>query len=97
MMKGAKPQAATVLSVLYLVCVVATAPAVLEDPYAVGEDEWDRRYEGAESGRAQEVVVLGGSGPEGDSDFQGWYDPRINGGRMLDVRTSITFICGFVG
>ena len=97
MMKGGKTKAATALSVLYLVCVVAAAPAVLEDPYAIVEDEWDRRYEGAESGRAQEVVVLGGSGPEGDSEFQGWYDPRINGGRMLDVRTSSTFICGFVG
>ena len=97
MMKGPKTKAATVLSVLYLVCVVAAAPTVLEDPYAVGEDEWDRRYEGDASGRAQEFVVLEGSGPEGDSEFQGWYDPRINGGRMLDVRTSTTFICGFVG
>lgn len=75
------------LGLLYLafVATVNAAPLALEvDAIGIGIGAVDERLEKAEQ------VVLGGldvdSAPESESTDKGWIDPRINGGRMLDVR-----------
>lgn len=79
------------LGLLYLafVATVKAAPSALEAGVTgagvgmgIGIGVANERFEKTEQ------VVLGGldSVPESERTAKGWIDPRINGGRMLDVR-----------
>lgn len=79
------------LGLLYLafVATVNAAPSALEADVTgagvgmgIGIGVANERFEKTEQ------VVLGGldTVPESERTDKGWIDPRINGGRMLDVR-----------